>query len=502
MNIDDEFEFEAFDFPAAFEDDEELSRFRRFAPRARLNQPRIKAPRVNVPRPRPRPRPRPPRIRYPVIGRRTYLQAPDSPGSEYVRWVQTMLNLALNLQLPVDGVLSVETRSAIRSFQEKNGLPVTGIVGPDTERALQAAGAQSPEPAPAQAADQPPDQEFGDWELETPVSFAGFPQAVLDALKRGLESVAVQLAVAGGARNENTLADLVFFARHPERGGKALKKGEPGFAKLSLEWLRDIRDRLVRPAVFKAFFKEYDRRTFPGPQIGINDNPNMSAAEKAARLADVQAMAPALEARRNKRAEEALKGKVLPAAAVSSSLRPVAERLSKVQLDLFREFFSDGKGGLRFDVFQRAFEQFANGELRNPALSPRDPATGDVISAVGEPDGGFFFLFAEFAFLCVDSGINRAEWSAALTTFVKTQEIFMHLYRSDKKASTPWSSTPLPKPGPEKRTLDSFSSQNFNSAAQSDEKRKARLRGLYDGLSVEALRQSARNNLLRALRMP
>jgi len=200
MNIDDEFEFEAFDFPAAFEDDEELSRFRRFAPRARINQPRIKAPRVNVPRPRPRPRPRPPRIRYPVIGRRTYLQAPDSPGSEYVRWVQTMLNLALNLQLPVDGVLSVETRSAIRSFQEKNGLPVTGIVGPDTERALQAAGAQSPEPAPAQAADQPPDQEFGDWELETPVSFAGFPQAVLDALKRGLESVAVQLAVAGGAR--------------------------------------------------------------------------------------------------------------------------------------------------------------------------------------------------------------------------------------------------------------------------------------------------------------
>jgi peptidoglycan hydrolase-like protein with peptidoglycan-binding domain len=72
-----------------------------------------------------------------------------------MRWVQTMLNQVLNLQLPVDGISSVQTRSAIRSFQEKNGLPVTGVVGPDTERALMAAGrGQSPAASPAQA-DEP-----------------------------------------------------------------------------------------------------------------------------------------------------------------------------------------------------------------------------------------------------------------------------------------------------------------------------------------------------------
>ena len=40
------------------------------------------------------------------------------------------------LRLPIDGVMGTETRSAIRSFQERQGLPVDGTVGPDTERAL------------------------------------------------------------------------------------------------------------------------------------------------------------------------------------------------------------------------------------------------------------------------------------------------------------------------------------------------------------------------------
>jgi hypothetical protein len=145
-----EFEVEEFDLPAEFEGEEELGRFQRFPARSflpRVNAPRPIAPRPFAPRPSavrpiiPRPvPPRRPKFPRPIIGRRTYLYAPESPSaSEYVRWVQTMLNQVLNLQLPVDGIMSVETRSAIRSFQEKNGLPVTGIVGPDTERALQAA---------------------------------------------------------------------------------------------------------------------------------------------------------------------------------------------------------------------------------------------------------------------------------------------------------------------------------------------------------------------------
>jgi peptidoglycan hydrolase-like protein with peptidoglycan-binding domain len=69
-------------------------------------------------------------------------------GTEYIRWVQSSLNSIMGLQLPIDGIMGRETRSAVRSFQRREGLPVDGIVGPETERALIAARAgQSPAPS-------------------------------------------------------------------------------------------------------------------------------------------------------------------------------------------------------------------------------------------------------------------------------------------------------------------------------------------------------------------
>ena len=64
-------------------------------------------------------------------------------SSEYVRWVQETLNRALGLRLIVDGIMNRETRSAVRMFQERKRLPVTGLVGPDTEEALRAEGGQA-----------------------------------------------------------------------------------------------------------------------------------------------------------------------------------------------------------------------------------------------------------------------------------------------------------------------------------------------------------------------
>jgi len=62
-------------------------------------------------------------------------------SSDYIRWVQQSLNRILGLRLAVDGISGTMTRSAIRSFQQKNGLAVDSIVGPQTEGALIAAGA-------------------------------------------------------------------------------------------------------------------------------------------------------------------------------------------------------------------------------------------------------------------------------------------------------------------------------------------------------------------------
>lgn len=91
-----------------------------------------------------------------------YGAAPEPPqGSEFMRWVQSTLNLVSGLNLPVDGLPGTATRSAIRSFQQRNGLPADGVVGPDTRRALVKARQQQAGPAAngAPAADAPPDEE-------------------------------------------------------------------------------------------------------------------------------------------------------------------------------------------------------------------------------------------------------------------------------------------------------------------------------------------------------
>ncbi|MET0527786.1 MAG: DUF2272 domain-containing protein [Microvirga sp.] len=58
------------------------------------------------------------------------------PPAEHVRWVQGCLNGFLGLRLPVDGIMNAATRSGVRAFQERRGLPITGLVGPETEAAL------------------------------------------------------------------------------------------------------------------------------------------------------------------------------------------------------------------------------------------------------------------------------------------------------------------------------------------------------------------------------
>jgi hypothetical protein len=62
----------------------------------------------------------------------------------YARWLQTSLNHAMGLRLPLDGNIGPKTRSALRDFQRRSGLKVDGTVGPLTEAALIRAGAAAP----------------------------------------------------------------------------------------------------------------------------------------------------------------------------------------------------------------------------------------------------------------------------------------------------------------------------------------------------------------------
>lgn len=93
---------------------------------------------------------------------------PVERGSEYVRWVQSSLNQLLGLRLPITGVMNAAARSALRTFQGQQNLPVDGIAGPETRKALVEAKAKpsgrgdqpsrpgrSEEPSPSGPGDEP-----------------------------------------------------------------------------------------------------------------------------------------------------------------------------------------------------------------------------------------------------------------------------------------------------------------------------------------------------------
>lgn len=82
--------------------------------------------------------------------------------------------------------------------------------------------------------------------IQREFSLSTYPDAVLSALRGGFTTTALKLAATFGFGDENTLTNLVFFFRYPERGGRSLARGEPNFDRLVREWV-EIRDTIVRP---------------------------------------------------------------------------------------------------------------------------------------------------------------------------------------------------------------------------------------------------------------
>lgn len=460
---------------------------------------------------------------------------------DYISWVQQSLNRIMGLRLAVDGISGTQTRSAIRSFQQRQGLKADGVVGSQTEQALTGAGASLPPlvvgggtivmpplavrvrpfvvlsqfvfKQPSLPSSHSPiiqriahlviaswstSQPITDVRLvghTDPVGSAAFndnlgQQRALDVRQKLLSAIGVlqgQLPSGAITRPVNVIAQSLGetkpIASNATSAGRA----------------RNRRVEVFIPTTCQGFFAQYDLRFLPGdPIFGIPANPQL--ASKGQREAEVSAMVGELHPRRDARAAAALLGNIPPAAPVQGGILTIARSLSAAQLALYREFLPDGSGGIEFQRFQDCFEQFANGELRTQHPTAR-------IQGVGEPNGGFFFLFAEFAFLCIDSGIDVPLWTQALRTFVNCQEIFMHVYRPVPPSPAVFPLPPpvgatLPASCPTPRSLDAFNNANFNARGQSNTVRKQALRSKYAPMGVAALRAAARDNMRRAQCMP
>jgi peptidoglycan hydrolase-like protein with peptidoglycan-binding domain len=91
-------------------------------------------------------------------------------SKEYKQWVQKALNKALAIKLATDGDLGAKSKAAIRDFQTKKGLPVTGNVDASTETALRVVGAGAP-PIPGRKTAGSPQPLANDFRKQRPAYY-------------------------------------------------------------------------------------------------------------------------------------------------------------------------------------------------------------------------------------------------------------------------------------------------------------------------------------------
>ncbi len=271
-----EFEPESDEFEAAFadlEEEEEAGRGARAAgsrigghtPPMQLRFPaprRRRLPRTTI---------RPWRVSAGVIDEPSICICPEQTcpqhGSEYIRWVQSTLNRILGMRLPLDGVLTSATRSAIRSFQERENLPGTGIVGPDTERALIAArSGQSPgagamktaEPGmtgPAEPSGTPPEPDSPKPAAEFDFEWESFnPGGTQDKAAARQDQIAFEAELGVGetpfgetffeVEHESAPSDVQAFAAALGAEWSKRRNGDPSPDAMTAWLLRDYQDTL------------------------------------------------------------------------------------------------------------------------------------------------------------------------------------------------------------------------------------------------------------------
>jgi len=261
-----------------------------------------------------------------------------------------------------------------------------------------------------------------------------------------------------------------------------------------IQFFFNISPSLCSGRSVRNFFTEYDLRTFPAPPskpFGIDMNPALSQPEKDQRREDVLAVAAILRTRQRINAGVALRKRQPILVPVPPAIKQAAVRLSKVQFDLFRESFPSASAPMDLLAIRKAFLDFANGDLRTPDVGPN--------MGINEPDSSAYFLFAEFAFLCVEEGIDAQEWTKILPWFVASQEIFIFNYRKRPHSAPPKINSPLPPVcDPVRHPLKEYEFKNFDGFGKSDERRKADLIGKYGSLNLAQLRVAHLENHLRA----
>jgi hypothetical protein len=213
-----------------------------------------------------------------------------------------------------------------------------------------------------------------------------------------------------------------------------------------LDFIETLQDPIEKK--YHSFFADLDYQTNP-PLVA--QNPNLTTQEKKKRTAIITRTIGVLAQRVDQRRLYGKINQIPPQQDLlnSQDINDVSY-ISDLQMAIYKAHFGNP---LDSSDFGKAFEMFANGELRiNP---PKDGYWNS------EPDSAFEFFFAEFGWLAIDNNSNEQDWGVLIGQLVKSQRIMMIVYQPRKSA--PY-------------YFDDYSSDNFDNTKQVNEAFKQNLR--------------------------
>lgn len=265
--------------------------------------------------------------------------------------------------------------------------------------------------------------------------WADEPKRILEVLSIGERLELLRLVYAmqtQGSAEEFAVVDLpvesgcvdteMAFARLTVAGSAEEQLVKPPIYIAELEQLLAIEPTLKVQA-YREFFATLDQLTLPSLIAVTNKTTD---GEKLWTPIHIEAAGNHLETRLQSMAVDYDKGgQNTPPETTkyfsSDGQKQPIQYLSDLQIGLAKDRFKTAGGDFDLDAFEEAFEMFANGELRLEL--PQGVWTT-------QPSSGYFFYFAEFAFLAMlelDQA-SKDSWGKVLNVLVRTQRIYARVY--------------------------------------------------------------------------
>lgn len=236
----------------------------------------------------------------------------------------------------------------------------------------------------------------------------------------------------------------------------------------------------ARRRKFHEFFCEFDNAT----NRSLMMNLKLSVKERGERAAVIFMTGEVLKRRVLRRAVWARSGSGtaeppdLPSFEDYAIERTAIEKVSILQLDMFRRHFPTPGNEIDVGLFWDALEMFANGELKV------EHTKGEWKDWDAEPQGAFAFFFAEFAFMADDEGIHRDRWRSLMKPLLAIQEVYTAAYRPGVDAGD--------------ILFEDYKRKNWSEEDMLTEDEKTALRQWYGPLADGDLRVQAGRNALKA----